>query len=95
MIKDELDKLILKHKIQPVGCGYIDCIVTFENVFNFINDLTDLGIKVNTLTWWCHCKDKKNGCPHGIGGPVSKHYDGWFSEMWFKTPEFDNNKQKK
>ncbi|QHI73476.1 hypothetical protein [Aminipila terrae] len=83
--KKALDKLLLTYKIQPVGWGYIDCICIKENVFEFINSLTELGIKVTDITWWYHCvigEKKEKGCPHGGGGPMSKYFDGWFSEMY-------------
>ena len=93
MIKNDLDKLIKKYKVQPVGTGYIDCILTFENIFDFINDLSNINIIVYGLTWWCHCKDQNADCPHGMGGPKSEYYDGWFSEMWFPLLEFKCNEQ--
>lgn len=83
--KDMLDRLLLNCKIQPVGWGYIDCITKKENVHKFVNSLTELGIKVTDITWWCHCAiggNKETLCPHGGGGPTSKYYDGWFSEMY-------------
>ncbi|MCL2568037.1 MAG: hypothetical protein FWE12_01190 [Oscillospiraceae bacterium] len=93
MVKGDLDNLMEQYKVQPVGCGYIDCIVSFANVFNFINGLSNINIKVYGLTWWCHCKDQNSGCPHGTGGPASKYYSGWFSEMWWSMTEFENNEQ--
>ena len=93
MIKSDLDKLIKRHKVEPVGWGYIDCIISLDNVFDFINDLSDMGVKVSTLTWWCHCKGQSLVCPHGMGGPRSRYYDGWFSEMWFEMLDFENNEQ--
>lgn len=93
MFKSKLDELIVKYKIQPVGNGYIDCIVLLENAINLINDLTDLSITVKGLTWWCHCKESSQECPHGMGGPESKYYNGWFSEMNVPLVEFKNNKQ--
>ena len=93
MKKSDLDNLMEQYKVQPVGWGYIDCIVSWDNVFDFINDLSNMGVRISTLKWWCHCKDDNTGCPHGMGGPVSRYYDGWFSEMWFKMLDFDNNDQ--
>ena len=102
MIKSDLDNLIKQYKVQPVGWGYLDCIISLDNVYDFINELSSIGIKIYGVTWWCHCKDKNPNnfgtpdsaeCPHGYGGPRSVYYDGWFSEMWFKMPEFDNNEQ--
>jgi len=92
MTKSDLDRPLKQHRVQPVGWGYIDCITTFDDVFDFIDDLSSMGVKVNVVSWWCHCKDYSSGCPHGYGGPLSKYFDGWFSEMWF-TSEFDNNEQ--
>ena len=93
MEKHDLDNLIQQYKVQPVGWGYIDCIVSLENVFYFIDSLSKIGIKVDGLTWWCHCKNQNPGCPHGMGGPVSKYYDGYFSEMWFPPVEFESYEQ--
>ena len=93
MAKKYLDGLIEKYKVQPVGCGYIDCIVTFDNVFGFINDLSNANIKITGLTWWCYCKKNGFGCPHGMGGPLSRYYEGWFSETVWPIIEFENNEQ--
>jgi len=91
--KNALDDLLKKHNAQPAGNGYIDCIVTYGNVFDFINDLSALDIAVYGLTWWCHCKDNTAGCPHGMGGPKSLYYSGWFSEMHMPPVEFESNEQ--
>lgn len=83
--KNALDKLLLDYKIQPVGWGYIDCITIKENISGFVQALTELGIKVTDITWWCHCSiggNKETSCPHGGGGPTSKYFDGYFSEMY-------------
>ena len=84
-IKNKLDDLLLRYKVQPVGWGYIDCITIKENTSDFVNSLTKLGIGISELTWWCHCAvegNKSTGCPHGGGGPRSKYFDGYFSEMY-------------
>ena len=91
MEKHDLDNLMKQCKVQPVGWGYIDCIVSRENVVRFVNGLSD--IKVYGLTWWCHCKKKNSDCPHGMGGPPSKYYNGWFSELSFPLVEFESNEQ--
>ncbi|MCL2353567.1 MAG: hypothetical protein FWC69_02935 [Defluviitaleaceae bacterium] len=93
MRKSDLDNLIEQHKVQPVGNGYIDCIVSLESALDFIAGLSSINIKIYGLTWWCHCKDQISGCPHGMGGPISEYYDGWFSEMWFPVVEFEDNEQ--
>jgi len=41
MTKEILDELLLKHKAQPVGQGYIDIIVMRENFKLFLKDLLD------------------------------------------------------
>ena len=93
--KDKLDNLLLALKIQPVGWGYIDCITTKDNVSNFVMELSRLGIGVTDITWWCHCpsqENKETGCPHGGGGPVSKYFSGWFSEMYqIPNVKIENN----
>ena len=93
MVKDGLDNLMNQYKVQPVGRGYIDCIISLENVFHFVDDLSNIGIKIYGLTWWCHCQSKNSECPHGMGGPASEYCDGWFSEMWFPMVEFESNEQ--
>ncbi|MCL2487218.1 MAG: hypothetical protein FWE80_00875 [Oscillospiraceae bacterium] len=93
MLKNTLDNLIKEHKVQPVGSGYTDCIISFGESFDFINALSNIGINVYGVTWWCHCKNDVTGCPHGMGGPLSLYYDGWFSEMWYEMLEFDRNEQ--
>jgi len=93
MAKCDLDNLIKQYKVQAIGWGYIDCIVSLKDVFDFIKGLSNMGIKAYGLTWWCHCKSHRLGCPHGMGGPRSDYYDGWFSEMWFPLTEFESNEQ--
>lgn len=34
-------------------------------------------------------KHKQYGCPHGMGGPESSYFDGWFSEMGFEFETFE------
>jgi hypothetical protein len=78
--------LLFAYKIQPVGWGYIDCINIKENLNGFIKSLIELGIKVTDISWWCHCAiggNKETGCPQRGGGPWSKYFDGWFSEMYY------------
>ena len=84
-IKQQLDKLLMKHKVQPVGWGYTDCIIKRENLIDFLNDLDKIQIKVQAITLWCHCTNynaQAYGCPHGGGGPLSGYHEGWFSEIY-------------
>lgn len=80
--KKKLDALLGKYQVQPVGWGYIDAIVTMDNIEGFIEELTALKIRITTLTWWCHYDSCHVDEPHGGGGPHSWYYDGWFSEMY-------------
>jgi hypothetical protein len=93
--KKELDSLLEKYQVQPVGIGYIDCITTKENITGFVNAISSLGIRITDITWWCHNttdEDRGTGCPHGGGGPQSKYFDGWFSEMYqYKNVEIKDN----
>lgn len=89
MIK-ELDDLMTKYKVQSIGNGYIDCIIV-ERIPDFVEALHESGYFVEAITWWCHCTEinkKSCGCPHGMGGPKSKFYDGWFSEMVCESKTF-------
>lgn len=90
----ELENLLEKYKVQPVGDGFTDLILTMDLLESFILDLTTHGFIVQTIAWWCHCTDGNQqnfGCPHGMGGPKSLYYDGWFSEMGYyqDVPETD------
>ncbi len=71
-IVDQLDKSIAKYKVQPVGNGYIDCIVMKDNLDGFIKEISDLGILISNASWWCYVypnESNNTGCPHGMGGP--------------------------
>ncbi|MEH7885205.1 hypothetical protein V7654_12900 [Bacillus sp. JJ1609] len=94
-IVSQLDCLLAKHKVQPVGSGYIDCIVLKGNLDEFINEITALGILITNVSWWCYVdpSDKEaKECPHGLGGPVSEHYEGWFSELQNDDFSVDDDK---
>lgn len=81
-IQNQIEQLLLKHKVQPVGYGYIDCIVMKNDLDSFVSDLSTIGILISDVTWWCYVKPNHNqGCPHGMGGPISDYYDGMFSEL--------------
>ena len=87
----QLNKLIEKYEVYPVGSGYIDLIVSRDKYFEFIDELTQIGLMVEAVSWWCHATDEnKNrfGCPHGYGGPMTKN--GWFSEMSHDFDDLEN-----
>jgi hypothetical protein len=73
-----------RNQSQPVGTGYIDIITDTGKIDNLITELTEIGIAINGVTWWCYCSEEnkeKSGCPHGMGGPKSIYKVGWYSEM--------------
>lgn len=83
-IVTQLERLLTLYKVQPVGNGYIDCIVIKNNLDEFINEITALGILITDVSWWCYVNPtvkESTECPHGMGGPESRYYDGWFSEL--------------
>lgn len=93
-IQKKVELLFKKYKVQHVGNGYIDLIVSNELVEAFINELTRHNIIIFGVTWWCHCTTESEsllGCPHGMGGPRSEYYQGWFSET--QIPIYEVPKQ--
>lgn len=78
-LSSQIDQIITKLHIQPVGDGYIDLICPKENIAAFIDQLTALDIRIYGFTWWCHVTDGHDAC--GSGGPKNKFGDGWYSEI--------------
>jgi hypothetical protein len=68
-----------KSKIQPVGNGEADMICPPEHIDAFIDLCEADGIPIRGFTWWCHVTEGHVPC--GMGGPRSRYYDGWFSEI--------------
>ena len=92
LIQNQLASIIEKNKGQVVGDGYADIILPCEYYINFVNDLTDINLGIEAISWWCHCtpeNEKLFGCPHGYGGPKSKYSDGWYSERCHDFDEID------
>ena len=46
----QLEKLLTKYKVQPVGIGYIDCIVMMDNFEDFIKEIPSLGILITDVS---------------------------------------------
>lgn len=93
----KIETLMEKYFVQPVGSGYIDLITSLDFVEKFIEELTSLGIAIEGITWWCHCSPENSNhyrCPHGMGGPLSRFFDGWFSEMQIPMYEYAKEKHK-
>ena len=80
MDKIKLDEILVKHKAQPVGHGYIDIIVSRNNYRGFVTDLVSNSYKVENISWWEWCPDGEES-EYGLGGPESNFYKGWFSEL--------------
>jgi hypothetical protein len=87
MDKTTLDNILEKHMAQPVGRGYIDIIVSRDNYKDFISDLVTSGYKIDGVSWWEWCEDKKEN-RYGLGGPESVFYRGWFSEIPVSVDDF-------
>jgi hypothetical protein len=86
--QEQLDNLIEKYAVYSNDTVYGDIIVPRDNFVEFINCLTNIGVVINSIDWWCNATDEnknKYGCPHGYGGPMTKV--GWFSEM---SHDFDD-----
>lgn len=88
MNKNRLDQILEKHKAQPVGHGYIDIIVSRDNYQDFISDLVANGYKIESVSWWEWCEEKKKN-EFGLGGPESIFYKGWFSEIPVNVDDFN------
>lgn len=93
---NEIKMILQKHRSQPVGTGIIDCITSWEDIKNLVDELILNDVIIERCSWWCHCTlgNKQDfGCPHGMGGPRSKYYEGWFSETQLPMTLFDDNKE--
>jgi hypothetical protein len=80
--QQQLDELIAKYAVYSSDATYGDIIIPRDSFVDFINRLTEIGVAINSMAWWCNATDEnknKFGCPHGYGGPMTRV--GWFSEM--------------
>ena len=88
MDKAKLDELLEKYKAQPVGHGYIDIIVSRENYKSFVQELVPNGYKISGISWWEWCPGRKEA-EDCLGGPRSRYYEGWFSDLCQADDEFE------
>jgi len=98
VIINKLEKIMINYKVQVVGSGYIDCIIMKDNLEDFIKEVGDLGILISGASWWCYVnptESKNTDCPHGMGGPSSIYYEGWFSELQNDFYELDKKSKDK
>ena len=80
MNKDRLDKILEDYKVQPVGDGYIDLIVSRELYKQFVRTLLEENFVLRSVSWWEWCSNNMES-KYGLGGPKSKFYNGWFAEL--------------
>ena len=85
--KSILDRIIAKHKAQPVGWGYIDIVVRREHYRNFVEDILRAGINIGSISWWEYVDEMGKPNTYGMGGPRSRFYDGWFAEVGTELDE--------
>lgn len=88
MVKHKLDEILETYKAQPVGHGYIDIIVSRTHYKSFVQDVVSNGFKISGISWWEWCPGRKEA-EYGLGGPISRYYDGWFSELCQADDEFE------
>lgn len=74
-----MEELLKVLKIQQVGNGLSDMICSPSDVDTFIDFCCAAGRNIKGFTWWCHVTKEHKPC--GMGGPSSKYYEGWFSEI--------------
>ena len=87
--KEELDNILTRYKAQPVGNGYIDIIVKRESVRQLTEELILGNVQINRITWWEYVEPNTKSKGYGMGGPPSRYYDGWFSELCFADDEIN------
>ena len=88
MDKEKLDKILNDYKVQPVGKGYIDLIVSRELYKQFVRELIENGFMIKSVSWWEWCADNDD-CKYGLGGPLSKFDKGWFAELPIDVDEIE------
>ncbi len=78
--QERLDQILDFHKGQPVGNGYSEIIVHRDRYKPFIKDVLSGGFRIWAICWWEYC-DSIEKSKYGMGGPPSRFYPGWFSEI--------------
>ncbi|MGV3530213.1 MAG: hypothetical protein ACO1OO_15030 [Flavisolibacter sp.] len=92
--QQQLDELIAKYAVYSSDTAYGDIIIARDNFVDFINGLTNIGVVINSVNWWCNATEEnksKYGCPHGYGGPMTSL--GWLSEMCHDFDEISATEQ--
>ncbi len=92
-IQEKIEELFNAYQVQEVDSGYINCITLTSNIEKLVEAISSLGILIYVITWWCHTTDESTklyDCPHGLGGPLSHYYPGWFSETEMPAYEVED-----
>lgn len=77
--KKELDAVMERLHITPVGSGYLELICPKDSIMDFIDEMDRLGLAITGFSWWCHVTQGHEPC--GMGGPKDRFGDGWYSEI--------------
>jgi hypothetical protein len=94
MILEQLERLFETYKFEFLSDTYGDLIVMKDKLDSAVNGISDLGVLIKYVSWWCYVNPRSaahTGCPHGMGGPSAKYVDGWFSELQNKGYEVDEH----
>ncbi|WNQ10797.1 hypothetical protein MJA45_24780 [Paenibacillus aurantius] len=51
---EQLERILTLYKVEPVGTGYVDCIVMRDNLKQFVDEITALGVVISGVSWWCY-----------------------------------------
>ena len=87
--KKILDSIIEVRKGQHIGNGYKEIVIKRENIENFINDLNIHHFIIDAVSWWFYCSELDKKSKYGYGGPKSKYFSGWFSELCHDFDEME------
>lgn len=75
-----LEDILRRHKVQPVGMGYLDCICPREGAALFLEEVSTVGITVTDYSLWQYVLSPEEAV-RGMGGPRCRYREGWYSEL--------------
>ena len=75
----ELEDIIERLHMVRVGHGYFEMICPKDSIIEFIDKMDELHINITGFSWWCHVKEDHEPC--GMGGPLDRYGNGWYSEV--------------
>jgi len=79
-LQKELKEIIEYLKVDIVGSG--ELIVKQGILVELVEELSRLQIRIVDTNFWYFVDDKfGQNCSYGMGGPKSRFYDGWYSEL--------------